>query len=139
MVCPKCKNQYDIYNSVVNDDTGLWECPDCGEALNDSDVAEKVDKNNTGLDIAVGVSVVLDIREIVSVDISGKCVVIEIKTDTITVQNLVNSFIETRLEAFIELGILKYYKNRQDFFILMPQDGWQPVEVLVKIKKRLRL
>lgn len=29
MICPVCKNQYDIYNAVINDDTGNWECPDC--------------------------------------------------------------------------------------------------------------
>lgn len=81
----------------------------------------------------------INIKEVVSADVSGKCVVIEIKTDSITTQNLINSFIETRLETFVELNILKYYKNRQDFFILMSQNGWQPVEVLVEIKKRLRL
>jgi ribosomal protein L37AE/L43A len=37
MMCPKCGNQYDIYNAVVNDDTGVWECPDCKVALNDDD------------------------------------------------------------------------------------------------------
>ncbi len=31
MLCPKCNCQYDIYNAVVNDNTGYWECPDDGE------------------------------------------------------------------------------------------------------------
>ena len=29
MLCPKCSNQYDIYNAIVNEELGCWECPDC--------------------------------------------------------------------------------------------------------------
>lgn len=38
MVCPKCKKQYDIYNAVVNDDSGKWVCPNDGAELIDRDV-----------------------------------------------------------------------------------------------------
>lgn len=29
MICPKCKQQYDIYSAAIND----WECPDCHVVL----------------------------------------------------------------------------------------------------------
>jgi len=81
----------------------------------------------------------MDLCKIVTVDVRGKWIVIEIHTNSITVQNLANTFIETRLISLADLDIIKHYVNRLDFFMVRPQDGWQPVEVLVEIKKRLNL
>ena len=37
MICHICKNQYDIYNAVINGETGSWTCPDCNIPLSASD------------------------------------------------------------------------------------------------------
>lgn len=40
MICPKCNNQYDIFNAAACEDENgktLWICPDCEVPLNDSD------------------------------------------------------------------------------------------------------
>lgn len=42
MICPKCNNQFDIYNAVIAEDKENkeeWVCPECKVHLNDSDTA----------------------------------------------------------------------------------------------------
>lgn len=46
MMCPKCSNQFDIYNAVIaegKENEGRWICPECKVPLNDSDVTTKLD------------------------------------------------------------------------------------------------
>lgn len=44
MICLECDQQFDIYNAIVDDHTGLWSCPDCGVALTDDDAKEVYDE-----------------------------------------------------------------------------------------------
>lgn len=40
MICPKCSNQFDIYNAIIAEDKeneGRWICPECKVPLNDTD------------------------------------------------------------------------------------------------------
>lgn len=39
MICPECNCQFDLYNAVVNDNTGQWICPDCQVPLSEDDIA----------------------------------------------------------------------------------------------------
>ena len=43
MECPKCKQQFDIYNAEIceeGENEGLWICPDCKVPLNEDDIKE---------------------------------------------------------------------------------------------------
>lgn len=43
MTCPKCKQQFDIYNAEIceeGENEGMWVCPDCGVVLIEDDLIE---------------------------------------------------------------------------------------------------
>lgn len=44
MICPKCNEQFDVYNAVLDRDSEEWMCPNCNVILNDSDAKEVYDE-----------------------------------------------------------------------------------------------
>lgn len=56
--------------------------------------------------------------------------------DTLAV---LNSFVETRLMPMKDADDIKWYSNKVDHIVVMPQMGWEPMELALEIKRRLGL
>ncbi len=78
------------------------------------------------------------IRNLLKVNVRGKVVVIELCCHG-DVSRLANLLVCDCLDVLIDMDVIKYYKNRIDYFVVMPQNGCQPIEVLVEIKKWLKI
>lgn len=81
----------------------------------------------------------MNIKDYVNVSIQGRNVVeIEIKRglDKNTLC-LVNTFVSDRLEILIDEEIVKYFKNRMDFFVAWPQDNVLVQDLKLDLEKRL--
>lgn len=74
----------------------------------------------------------------VSVTVVGKIVMIELQGSGELVELAYND-LAARFEMLIEAEVVKWYKARADHFVLMPQQGWEPAELLTEIKRQLRL
>jgi hypothetical protein len=74
------------------------------------------------------------------VEVCRRVVVIWIHgvSDVTTLATL-NSFVETRLISMKDADDIKWFSNKVDHFIVMPQSGWEPVELQLEIKRRLGL
>ncbi|MGO9013735.1 MAG: hypothetical protein ACLQF0_02030 [Dissulfurispiraceae bacterium] len=52
---------------------------------------------------------------------------------------VLNSYVDSRLQLFKDTDDIKWYSNKVDFFVVMPQDNWEPAELAVELKRRLGL
>jgi hypothetical protein len=74
----------------------------------------------------------------ISVEVQRRVVLIMIQevhdAKTLTV---LNNYIESRLLPMKKADDIKWYCNKADHFVVMPQTGWEPAELRLEIKRRL--
>lgn len=80
-----------------------------------------------------------DLKEIVNLEVRGKVILIELLTSDNALAKIINLLICECLDTFEDMEIVKDYKNRRDYFVVMPQTNWLPAELLVEIKKWLKI
>lgn len=80
-----------------------------------------------------------DLKEIVNLEVRGRVVLIELHASDNALANIINLLICECLDTFEDMEMVKYYKNRRDYFVVMPQISWEPAELLVEIKKWLKI
>jgi hypothetical protein len=80
-----------------------------------------------------------DFKSLITMEVKGKIVLIELHSSEDAAIKIVNLLLCECLDTFQDMEMVKYYKNRVDYFTVMPQFGWLPVELLVEIKKWLKI
>ncbi|GIW56211.1 MAG: hypothetical protein KatS3mg082_2615 [Nitrospiraceae bacterium] len=75
----------------------------------------------------------------IEMDVCGKAVEIWIEEADQCRLRETNDRIAVILEFLVSADVVKYYKNRIDWFLVFPQNGIEPAELLVELKKRVRL
>jgi hypothetical protein len=82
----------------------------------------------------------MNVKNKLNVEVCRRIVVIWIRgvSDGTTLATL-NSFVETRLVPMKDADDIKWFSNKVDHFVVMPQSGWEPVELQLEIKRRLGL
>jgi hypothetical protein len=80
------------------------------------------------------------IQRCIAVEVARRVVLVLIHgvTDCKTL-TMLNSFIETRLLPMKDADDIKWYANKVDHFVIMPQTGWEPEELKLEIRRRLAL
>lgn len=78
------------------------------------------------------------IKEKITVEVSRKVVVIMLsaRDDELL---LLNAYVDSRLQLLKDSGDIKWYSNKVDFFVAMPQTGWEPADLSIEIRKLLRV
>ena len=79
------------------------------------------------------------LKDLLILEVRGKVVFIELSPAGEETLRLVNLIVCDCLDVLEEMEIVKYYKNRRDYFVIMPQNDWQPVDLLIEIKKWLKI
>ncbi len=78
------------------------------------------------------------IKEKITVEVSRKVVTLTLDAEGDDLLVL-NAYIESRLQLLKDIEDIKWYSNKIDFFVVMPQNGWETAELAIEIKKRLGL
>jgi len=81
----------------------------------------------------------MSIKKLINVEIRGKIVEIELMSTDEEELRVLNAYIDRVLFAEQEAETIKWYNNRIDYFIVMPQDDWNAQELSVLLKKLLGL
>jgi hypothetical protein len=80
----------------------------------------------------------MSLKEMITVEVYGKAVMVTLKTSEDNIV-ILNDHVEMTLDMLKGAEVVKWYKNRIDFFFVMPQEDWQPAEIVVELKKLLKL
>jgi ribosomal protein L1 len=81
----------------------------------------------------------MSIREKIRVEVRRKIVEITIFPANEDELKVLNAYIDRILSAEEEAENIKWYRNRVDYFIVMPQTDWQPQEMAMLLKRLLNL
>lgn len=83
----------------------------------------------------------MKVEDIVKIKVKGNAVVIniELTEGTEDFLRLLNGYIETTLDFAVRFDIIKRYSNRIDHFFILPQKDWLPAEVVVELKRLLKI
>lgn len=71
------------------------------------------------------------------IEVCGKAVSIRLDEPENQQVYKLNDRIAVVLEFLISADVVKYYKNRIDWFLVFPQNGIEPAELMIELKKRL--
>ena len=77
----------------------------------------------------------MSIRERIALETGRKVITITLDAEGDDLLVL-NSFVDSRLQLFKDTDDIKWYSNKVDFFVVMPQDNWEAAELAVELKKR---
>ncbi len=80
----------------------------------------------------------MSLKEMITVEVYGKAVMVTLKTSEDNIV-ILNDHVEMTLDMLKGAEVVKGYKNRIDVFFVMPQEDWQPAEIVVELKKLLKL
>src|SRR5208282_4755695 len=72
----------------------------------------------------------MSIREKIRAEVRGKIVIISISAEDETELKMLNVFVDDKLQLLQDAEMVKYFKNRIDYFSVMPQTDVQPVELM---------
>jgi hypothetical protein len=73
----------------------------------------------------------------IQIEVCGRAVSIRLAASNRERLHEWNDRIAIVLELLISADVVKWYKNRVDWFLVFPQNGIEPAELLVELKKRL--
>lgn len=79
----------------------------------------------------------MDIKDLVEVSIQGRVLEITVKVADRGSLNLVNTYVSDRLEMLIDEEIVKFFKNRIDFFVVWPWRDVLLADLKLDVEKRL--
>lgn len=79
----------------------------------------------------------MNIKDHIDVAIQGRVLEITVKVTDKGSLNLVNTYVSDRLEMLIDEEIVKYFKNRIDFFVVWPQSDVLLADLKLDVEKRL--
>ena len=81
----------------------------------------------------------MTIKDALRAEVLGRVVEVVILARGTDEQKVLNAFVDSRLLLLKDAGIVQWYSNKYDRFVVMPQHGWQPAELLIEVKRQLDL